>query len=191
MLSKSIGSYAKASPIGFRAGQVSPAPCLVRHRRDHYHVNINITGKHISGARPDGLQLCKGGATITMTVAKSDVDVEKEVGEATKNGIPVIIYFTADYCGPCKLVAKELQRLDLVRKAKPVKILTVDSQSSGSLATRLGISALPTLLFVGTAGPSEPVIRTQGVVSKQMIADILDNKLHFAGTDLTRSKRLF
>lgn len=70
-----------------------------------------------------------------------------------------------------------------------IKILVVDIDKERDLATQLKISSLPTLIFVGN-DPSRPSISTEGNVSSKLILDVLNNKMHLCGADLTTRLRL-
>jgi thioredoxin 1 len=65
--------------------------------------------------------------------------------EVLKSDIPVIVDFYADWCGPCKMLAPELEAVanDLDGKVKIGKV-NVDEQ--GELANAFGINAIPALI---------------------------------------------
>lgn len=72
-----------------------------------------------------------------------------------------------------------------------VTIFTLDIDSEKEFCKRIGISAVPTLLFVGDADPAKPAILTQGHVTCKMLSDVLDNKIQYAGADVCKPIRLF
>ncbi|KAG1666300.1 hypothetical protein FOA52_004781 [Chlamydomonas sp. UWO 241] len=100
---------------------------------------------------------------------------------------PLIVYFTASWCGPCKMVTKELNRVLAVKK---VDLLCVDVDEEKEFSSSLGVRVMPTLMFVGSAPADSPAITIQGVVTKALLWDVLDNKLQFAGADLRNPRRL-
>ena len=71
---------------------------------------------------------------------------------AKKLDKPVLIYFYADWCGPCKLV-DEMLNDDRVRLFSNETILVrLDADKDHALAKKYGIYAFPTLIFVSTSG---------------------------------------
>ena len=61
---------------------------------------------------------------------------------------PVLMYFTAPWCTPCKAMAPTLERVDA--QAPEVIFYKVDVDTQAALAEECGVRALPTfLLFHG------------------------------------------
>ncbi len=58
----------------------------------------------------------------------------------------VIIDIYADWCPPCKIVAKNLEDFDII-KPDNVEIFKVDFDKQSDIAFRYGVKGLPTLLF--------------------------------------------
>lgn len=67
--------------------------------------------------------------------------------------LPVLVEFSAEWCGPCKLVAPELKALahDLQGKAK---IVTIDIDRSPMLARQLGVQSVPTFVVFHQGRPA-------------------------------------
>ncbi len=53
------------------------------------------------------------------------------------------IRFTATWCGPCKMLAKNLES---VKTETPIEVVDIDENSE--LATKFGIRGVPTLVMV-------------------------------------------
>ena len=70
-------------------------------------------------------------------------EFDKEVLHAS---LPVLIDFTAVWCGPCKMVDPIIKQLaaDWEGKAKVVKC---DADQNPDLITRLGIMGIPTIML--------------------------------------------
>lgn len=73
--------------------------------------------------------------------------------------IPILVTFSSNLCGPCRLMKKELDQVRNVMKDR-VKIFTIDADRFPQLPSRFQVHGLPcTLLFLN----GEPVYRIQGV----------------------------
>ena len=88
---------------------------------------------------------------------------------------PLIIDFFATWCGPCVLMAKELE-LVAAELGDAVKIVKVDVDAEEAVASSLSIQGLPTLVFVGTE-PGKPALRTEGLLPAATIKEIIANEL--------------
>ena len=82
---------------------------------------------------------------------------------------PVLIDFYATWCGPCKMlsplvdeVAKEL--------AGDAVVVKVNVDDAPSLASKFGVSAIPTLVVVKNG---KPYRQSVGYISKEEILDLL------------------
>jgi thioredoxin 1 len=68
----------------------------------------------------------------------------QELNEVIQEGITLVDIY-ADWCGPCKMVAL---MLDKIEPANPeVKIVKVDADQEGALLQEYQVGSIPTLLF--------------------------------------------
>ena len=81
--------------------------------------------------------LCFGKKTITTMAT---------FAELISNEKPVLIDFYADWCGPCKMMAPELEKLASMMNEE-VKIVKVNVDKNQELAQHLGIRGVPTLML--------------------------------------------
>ena len=88
---------------------------------------------------------------------------------------PLVIDFFATWCGPCVLMAKELEAV-AAELGDKVKIVKVDVDANEAIASSLSIQGLPTLVFVGTE-PGKPALRTEGLLPAATIKEIIANEL--------------
>ncbi len=85
--------------------------------------------------------------------------------EVLKSTQPVIVDFTAIWCGPCKMLDPVVTQLSQEWDGK-VKFVKLDVDDSSNLAVRYGVMGVPTLiLFVG----GNPVQRLSGYQPKDRI----------------------
>lgn len=73
------------------------------------------------------------------------VNSEKEFDELVKEG-KVLVDFFATWCGPCRMLAPNLEQLDADPTFEP-QIIKVDVDEVESLAIRYQVSSIPTLLY--------------------------------------------
>lgn len=100
----------------------------------------------------------------------SSKDFENEVIKST---LPVVVDFWAEWCPPCRMIAPLLDQLadEYIGRAKFLK-LNVDDEPD--LATKYGVTNIPTLIFFKGGAPQEKIV---GAVPKQRIKEVLDSLL--------------
>jgi len=100
-------------------------------------------------------------------------DYEKDKEWKLENGLPCIIDFYADWCGPCKMVTPVLDELQKEYYGK-INIYKVDTEQEQDLASTFGIRSIPSLLFCPKEG--KPQI-AQGALPKQTFVELINNVL--------------
>ena len=63
-----------------------------------------------------------------------------------KNERPVVVDFWAAWCGPCRMVAPEIEKL-AVKYAGEIDVVKVDIDANPGLSRSLGIMSIPTIAF--------------------------------------------
>jgi len=82
----------------------------------------------------------------TMIKADDQASFQREVLDST---VPVVVDFWAEWCGPCRTVAPELEAL-AEQYGSAIKIVKVDVDANQAVAGRYGIRGIPTIgLFEG------------------------------------------
>lgn len=85
--------------------------------------------------------------------------------------IPVLVDFWAAWCGPCRMVAPELEKLAHAEAGR-VLIAKVDTEALPDIAGRYGIRSIPTLVLfrsgreacrVSGAMPASAIARSFGL----------------------------
>lgn len=99
-----------------------------------------------------------------MEIAK--VNVSNFAQEVTKSDKPVLLDIYADWCGPCKMLAPELEAF--ASETDSVKVCKLNADESTDLAMIYGVMSIPTLLLFKDG---KEIARHVGGCEKQDIAD--------------------
>ncbi|XP_042519434.1 thioredoxin-like protein CITRX2, chloroplastic [Macadamia integrifolia] len=101
----------------------------------------------------------------------------KEVEELVKGErtVPLIVDFYATWCGPCILMAQELEMLAVEYESNAL-FVKVETDDEYDFARDMQVRGLPTLYFI-SPDPNKDAIRTEGLIPAQMIRDIIDNEM--------------
>lgn len=90
--------------------------------------------------------------------------------EVLMSELPVLLEFTAEWCGPCKTVAPELQALARELEGK-AKVVTLDIDKSPTIPRQMGVQSVPT--FVVFHG-GRPVGGKVGALRKAELRGLLE-----------------
>jgi thioredoxin 1/putative thioredoxin len=90
--------------------------------------------------------------------------------EVLRSELPVLVEFGAEWCGPCKVVAPELEALAIELKDK-AKLVTVDIDRSQLLARELRIQSVPTFIVFHQG---QPVGGKAGAMKRAQLREMID-----------------
>ncbi|KAJ9190553.1 hypothetical protein P3X46_001740 [Hevea brasiliensis] len=107
-------------------------------------------------------------------VKKKSAQEIQELVRGERN-VPLIIDFYATWCGPCILMAQELEML-AVEYEKNAMIVKVDTDDEYEFARDMQVRGLPTLFFI-SPDPKKDAIRAEGLIPIQMMRDIIDKEM--------------
>ena len=93
--------------------------------------------------------------------------------EVIQSEMPVLVDFTATWCGPCKQLEPVLNEI-ATDYSNRVKVVKVDIDKAPSVAARFAVMSVPTLLVFQGGNVRDQVV---GLVKKKAIADRLDRVL--------------
>lgn len=72
---------------------------------------------------------------------------ENHAQEVIASEVPVLVDFWAEWCGPCRAIAPDLEALS-DELAGQVKVVKVNADEQPDLAAQYGVRSLPTLVIV-------------------------------------------
>ncbi len=100
----------------------------------------------------------------------NDLNFDEEV---LKSDVPVLVDFTAVWCGPCKQVGPLVDQIADEYVGR-VKVTKLDIDESPGTAQKFGIRGVPTLLVIKNG---EVVGQQVGAVPKSTIAQLIDRSI--------------
>lgn len=93
--------------------------------------------------------------------------------EITKQDTPILVDFWAVWCGPCKMIAPELEKLSS-EKQDALRIGKLNVDENRDTAIKYGITSIPTLLLFKDGQLVKKLI---GAMSKDKILDEISSFL--------------
>lgn len=131
-----------------------------------------VTGAALGGTNP--LSPLPGWANtrppLPFAPVRTVAELDRQVAQASHEGRPVMIDFTADWCTSCKEMEATTFLDPTVRQALSGAVLlradvTADDPDDQALLKRLGIIGPPTIAFFGRDGQERPRYRVVGYMN--------------------------
>jgi len=100
---------------------------------------------------------------MTELTLITEADFQKEVINAS---VPVLVDFTATWCGPCKMIDPIVKQLARDWEGK-IKVVKMDADQNPDILIQYGVMGIPTLLLFVNGQVME---RTSGYQPKDKLA---------------------
>lgn len=110
---------------------------------------------------------CSRPFLLDRPVKLSGDDLERVVRDA---GVPVLIDFYADWCGPCKVMAPVLDELASDRVGE-LLVAKLDTDANPQIAASFGIRGIPTLILYRDGAEAE---RRTGALPREALDEMLE-----------------
>lgn len=165
----------------------SSAPSALRHCRRSAGAILAIAGA-LAFATTATMEAFTGSsrpraASARLEVTGSRVAVPALAGAAglddfkaaLQEGMPFVVDFTSQWCGPCKLMNKVLDGVIPEFEGR-VRVLKLDVERNARLAGSFGVQKVPTLLLF-TSGSTVPVHTFTGLAKGEDISAAIQKQL--------------
>lgn len=91
-----------------------------------------------------------------------ETDIEKAKTMAAANKRPILAYFNATWCGPCKELKRDVfTSREFADLSKAVVLLEVDVDKQPELAQRFGVNGIPDLRLLNQDGTERTKLSAQ------------------------------
>ena len=105
-----------------------------------------------------------------MALEITDENFEEVVLKSNK---PVLVDFWAEWCGPCRIIASQIEELAKEYDGKAV-VVKVNVDNNPQITTQFGIRNIPSILYFKNG---EVVDKQVGAVPKYVLANKLEAQL--------------
>jgi thioredoxin 1 len=95
---------------------------------------------------------------------------KESFGEIIRGRTPVLVDFTAQWCGPCKMMKPILEQLHQ-RMGEKVRIIKIDIDQSPAAAQAYNVQSVPTLLLFQEG---KQLWRQSGVIQAGQLEKIIE-----------------
>jgi thioredoxin 1 len=101
----------------------------------------------------------------------TDVEFEEKV---LQSDLPVIVYFWAPWCGPCRMVGPILEKV-AAEYAGELIVAKINVDEDYEWASKFGVQGIPTMLFMHNGHLHDEQV---GAVPEKHLREIVEEFLH-------------
>ena len=100
----------------------------------------------------------------------TQIDFEAEV---LQSDLPVLVDFSASWCGPCQAIAPVIESLS-EEYAGRAKVVTIDVDAETEISARYGVMSIPTLVVFKDGREAERIV---GAAQRDAIEGLIKRHL--------------
>ena len=100
--------------------------------------------------------------------------MSKNFTDLINGNIPVLVDFSAEWCGPCKMMKPVLEQLKS-RMADKIRILKIDVDNNRELAYKYSIRSVPTLMLFQNGNT---IWSGVGVMTSDYLENVINNNCY-------------
>ncbi len=104
----------------------------------------------------------------TNVIELTDATFAETIAAADK---PVLVDFTAAWCGPCKMISPILDELS-VEQAETLQIVKIDVDANPQTTLRYDVMSMPTLILFRDGEPQRRLVGARG--KQHLLNDLAD-----------------
>jgi len=109
-------------------------------------------------ASSDGVPVC-GNCKQPLPWLVSATD--STFGDEVRAGVPVLVDFWAEWCGPCRMVAPILEEVAR-EEAGRIKVVKLDVDRNRAVAGQFNVRSIPTMILFKDGRPVETFVGAMG-----------------------------
>lgn len=95
--------------------------------------------------------------------------------EVSNHKGPVLVYFHADWCGPCRQVTPYINNLSSLEENSDIKFVKMDIGQNVNVAANLNIQAIPSMMIKTS---NEKLFTLRGAFRESEIQTWIDEVVH-------------
>ncbi len=144
------------------------------------HSAVQDPATHAAWPEPP-VEEASSGSAVSQTAGLQDTgsvwqeNLPQALGRAAQDNKPVLLQFTASWCGPCRVMNStvwpdEQVQAALAKHAVPVKI-DIDEVANADVVQRYGVRSIPTILLVDANGDE---LARGGFMGAEALAQFID-----------------